>query len=142
MTADDRGWPWQMTALLGQNGAGKSTAIGILTGLLFPSEGDASVYGHSVASRDGMEKVRAIIQQHDHEAADTSGGGHSGGGEGSGGSMGPPASKRPRVSKPPAMLFKLTESGSLAPSGAETLCGRVGEATDEAADGAVDGTVK
>lgn len=78
-----------------------------------------------------MEQVRTIVQQNEAEAADTSGRGHGGGGEGSG-SMGPPAPKRPRVSKPPAMLFKLTESGSLAPSGAETLCGRVGEATDEA----------
>ena len=91
-----------------------------------------SVRSESVEAMALMEKVRAIIQQHDQEAADASGCGHGGGGEGSGGSMGPPASKRPRVSKPPAMLFKLTESGSLAPSGAETLCGRVGEATDEA----------
>ena len=88
-----------------------------------------SLRSESVEAVALMENLRAII--HEAEAADTSGCGHGGGGEG-GGSMRPPAPKRPRVSKPPAMLFKLTESGSLAPSGAETLCGRVGEATDEA----------
>ena len=90
-----------------------------------------SLRSESVEAMALMEKLRVIIRQHEAEAADTSGYGHGGGG-GGGGSMGPPAPKRPRVSKPPAMLFKLTESGSLAPSGAETLCGRVGEATDEA----------
>ena len=45
------------------------------------------------------------------------------------------ASGSERKQKPPharmPKLFKLTESGSLAPSGAETLARRVGEATDE-----------
>ena len=58
----------QVTALLGQNGAGKTTTISILTGMLLPSEGDATVYGHSVVSSKGVEEVRAIsgvCPQHD-----------------------------------------------------------------------------
>ena len=38
----------KMTALLGQNGAGKSTAIGVLTGLFPPSSGSVSILGRSV----------------------------------------------------------------------------------------------
>ena len=102
-----------------------------------------------------MNQVRAILRQHDAAAAHAGGpaagsGGTSGEEGGSGSSvgtpsysprspsspateMGPPAPKRPRHLPPktPPKLFKLTESGSLAPTGAETLCGRVGEATDE-----------
>ena len=113
---------------------------------------------HSSASRREealMNQVRAILRQHDAAAAHAGGpaagsGGTSGEVGGSGRSvgtpsysprspsypateMGPPAPKRPRHLPPktPPKLFKLTESGSLAPTGAETLCGRVGEATDE-----------
>ncbi|CAD5121577.1 DgyrCDS10076 [Dimorphilus gyrociliatus] len=38
----------QITALLGHNGAGKSTAMAMLTGLLKPSDGNAYIYGHSI----------------------------------------------------------------------------------------------
>jgi len=34
----------QIFALLGHNGAGKSTTIGMLTGLIPPSEGQAKVF--------------------------------------------------------------------------------------------------
>ena len=47
----------------------------------------------------------------------------------------PPAPKRQRTAGTLALqakLFKVTESGNLVPSGAETLCKRVGEATDDA----------
>ncbi|ORZ29892.1 hypothetical protein BCR44DRAFT_54784 [Catenaria anguillulae PL171] len=55
-----------LLALLGQNGAGKSTTMSMLSGLTPPSGGDAVIFGHSV-SRD-MEKIRAnlgICPQHD-----------------------------------------------------------------------------
>jgi hypothetical protein len=45
---------------------------------------------------------------------------------------GPPKAKRQRTLSLPSKLFKVTERGSLAPSGAETLSRRVGGATDEA----------
>jgi ATP-binding cassette, subfamily A (ABC1), member 3 len=53
-------------ALLGQNGAGKSTTISMLTGLLGATSGDAFINGSSVRSE--MDKVRdslGICPQHD-----------------------------------------------------------------------------
>ena len=46
----------QIFALLGHNGAGKSTTISMLTGLLKPSAGNASVYEHDMFNQ--MGKVR------------------------------------------------------------------------------------
>jgi len=59
----------QIFALLGHNGAGKSTTISMLTGLIAPdmfSGGNASVYGHSISSE--MHKIRksmGVCPQHD-----------------------------------------------------------------------------
>lgn len=38
----------EIFTILGHNGAGKTTAIFMLTGLLEPSKGDAKVYGNSI----------------------------------------------------------------------------------------------
>ena len=38
----------EILSLLGPNGAGKSTTISMLSGLLEPSEGDATIMGHSI----------------------------------------------------------------------------------------------
>lgn len=48
-----------ITALLGHNGAGKSTTISMLTGLIRPSGGDAHIWGHSIC--DNMNDVRRTI---------------------------------------------------------------------------------
>ena len=43
----------QIFALLGHNGAGKSTTISMLTGLLKPSTGNASVFEHDMFNQMG-----------------------------------------------------------------------------------------
>ena len=56
----------QIFALLGHNGAGKSTVISMLTGLIKKSQGSASVYG--VDLFDDMDEVRefmGVCPQHD-----------------------------------------------------------------------------
>ncbi|KAG7383465.1 hypothetical protein PHYPSEUDO_003627 [Phytophthora pseudosyringae] len=56
----------QITALLGHNGAGKTTIISMLTGLIPPTAGDATLYGCSI-KRDFHElrRVISICPQHD-----------------------------------------------------------------------------
>jgi ABC-type multidrug transport system ATPase subunit len=56
----------QLFCLLGHNGAGKSTTIGMLTGLLTPTGGDATILGHSII--DSMDQIRenmGVCPQHD-----------------------------------------------------------------------------
>ena len=43
----------QISALLGHNGAGKTTIISMLTGSITPTYGDALVNGHSIATEMG-----------------------------------------------------------------------------------------
>ncbi|MGB1250157.1 MAG: ABC transporter ATP-binding protein [Candidatus Promineifilaceae bacterium] len=49
----------EVFSLLGPNGAGKSTTIGMLSCLLSPSEGDATIAGHSI--RNNPAGVKAAI---------------------------------------------------------------------------------
>lgn len=56
----------EVLTLLGHNGAGKTTAIYMLTGVLNPSSGDAEVYGSSITSN--LEQVQlnlGLCQQFD-----------------------------------------------------------------------------
>lgn len=56
----------EIMALLGHNGAGKTTAIYMLTGLYKPDGGDASVYGCSlVDDLDGVRQSIGLCQQFD-----------------------------------------------------------------------------
>ncbi len=45
----------QCTGLVGHNGAGKSTIIKLILGLIAPTEGSVSLLGGSVAGRDGVQ---------------------------------------------------------------------------------------
>ncbi|KAM9955341.1 hypothetical protein ACTFIW_002991 [Dictyostelium discoideum] len=52
--------------LLGSNGAGKSTTIGILTGIHSPTTGDAIIYGHSVVKDiHSVRKITSVVPQDD-----------------------------------------------------------------------------
>ena len=56
----------QIFALLGHNGAGKSTAISVLTGLLPPTAGDAWMYGHSIRTDlAAIRQTMGVCPQHD-----------------------------------------------------------------------------
>ena len=46
----------EIFTILGHNGAGKTTALYLLTGVLQPTSGNASVYGYSIL--DNLSKVR------------------------------------------------------------------------------------
>ena len=55
----------EIFCLLGHNGAGKSTTISMLSGLLVPSAGDAHMYGKSI--KDSMGDLRhqmGVCPQH------------------------------------------------------------------------------
>ncbi len=47
----------EVLSLLGPNGAGKSTTISMLSGLLAPTEGDASIMGHSITKEPEAAKA-------------------------------------------------------------------------------------
>ena len=49
----------EIIALLGHNGAGKTTAIYMLTGMLMPTEGDAIINGNSI--KKDTDTVRRSI---------------------------------------------------------------------------------
>jgi ABC-type multidrug transport system ATPase subunit len=58
----------QITSLLGHNGAGKTSAISVMTGLLPPTSGQCLIYGNPSISTKGLEKAResmGICPQHD-----------------------------------------------------------------------------
>lgn len=56
--------PGEIYGLLGHNGAGKSTAIGMMLGQVWPTEGEVKVCGYEVCShrRKALEKVGAIFE--------------------------------------------------------------------------------
>jgi ABC-2 type transport system ATP-binding protein len=54
----------EIYGLLGHNGAGKSTAIGMMLGQVWPTQGEVTICGHDVTSRrrDALQKVGAIFE--------------------------------------------------------------------------------
>lgn len=58
----------QIFALLGHNGAGKSTMHTIVSGHIRPTKGTVSIYGHDVttaAGRDSVREIMGVCPQHD-----------------------------------------------------------------------------
>jgi ABC-type multidrug transport system ATPase subunit len=56
----------QILALLGHNGAGKSTTINMLTGLLEPDQGNAYFYGLTITEDlDAIRNILGVCPQHD-----------------------------------------------------------------------------
>lgn len=56
----------EVFALLGHNGAGKSTTIAMLTGLFPPTSGDAKIQGYSILQNmDEIRKTIGVCPQHD-----------------------------------------------------------------------------
>ena len=53
--------PNQITAFLGQNGAGKSTTIKMLLGMIRPSSGDGEVLGSRIADAEENRKMRRKV---------------------------------------------------------------------------------
>ena len=54
----------EIFGLLGHNGAGKSTAIGMMLGQVWPTRGDIRICGHDVTAhrRQALQKVGAIFE--------------------------------------------------------------------------------
>jgi ATP-binding cassette subfamily A (ABC1) protein 3 len=56
----------QVLGLLGHNGAGKTTVINMLTGMIKPTSGDAVIYGNSLLTdTDQVRKSIGLCQQFD-----------------------------------------------------------------------------
>ena len=55
----------EVLGLLGPNGAGKSTTISMLSGLLKPTDGDASIMGHSVTKEPAASKANLGVVPQD-----------------------------------------------------------------------------
>ncbi len=56
----------EIIAVLGHNGAGKTTAIYMLTGMLMPTEGDAILNGNSIIKQTcAVRRQLGLCQQHD-----------------------------------------------------------------------------
>jgi ABC-2 type transport system ATP-binding protein len=54
-----------ITGILGENGAGKSTAIKILLGLLEPTSGKATVLGHNASDTLAVRARVGYMPEHD-----------------------------------------------------------------------------
>uniref|UniRef100_UPI003979AA2E ATP-binding cassette domain-containing protein n=1 Tax=Salmonella sp. SAL4456 TaxID=3159911 RepID=UPI003979AA2E len=49
--------PGEIYGFLGPNGAGKSTTIKMLMGLIFPSAGEARIFGHPIPTRAAKARL-------------------------------------------------------------------------------------
>jgi ABC-2 type transport system ATP-binding protein len=58
--------PGRVAALVGPNGAGKTTLLHLIVGLLTPTEGEVSVFGHSPSAepREVLPRIGFVAQDH------------------------------------------------------------------------------
>src|SRR5690606_30010759 len=54
--------PGEVLAVLGANGAGKTTAVSIMLGLVAPDDGEATLFGEAPGSLDARRLVGAMLQ--------------------------------------------------------------------------------
>ncbi|EIT86409.1 ABC transporter, ATP-binding protein [Fictibacillus macauensis ZFHKF-1] len=52
----------ETTAILGGNGAGKTTAISLMLGLMTPTSGEVTLFGHTPNARGVKERLGAMLQ--------------------------------------------------------------------------------
>ena len=49
--------------LLGRNGAGKTTLLNVISGLLFPSQGQALVFGRACYEHPSVQKRLCVVRE-------------------------------------------------------------------------------
>ena len=58
----------QITAIIGHNGAGKTTIFNMITGMMVPTSGTVNIFGYDIRDSNDMDKIRSmtgVCPQHD-----------------------------------------------------------------------------
>lgn len=58
----------QITAIIGHNGAGKTTIFNMITGMMLPTSGTVKIFGYDIRDSNDMDQIRSmtgVCPQHD-----------------------------------------------------------------------------